>query len=48
MLTTDSKSDFDTTKKVAYIDADGFQVADEANKDKLNKPVKFEVPANKH
>jgi len=40
MLTEQSQSDFDNTKKAEYIDAEGFQVADEANKEKLNKPVK--------
>jgi hypothetical protein len=41
MLTEKSQSDFDNTKKAAYADLEGFAVADEANKDKLNRPVKI-------
>jgi len=39
MLTSESQSDFDNTKKAEYYDEEGFMVADEANKDKLAKPV---------
>jgi hypothetical protein len=42
MLTEDSKSDFDLTKKAAYYDEAGFGVADEGNKDKLKKPVRID------
>jgi hypothetical protein len=38
MLTDKSISDYDTTKKAEYYDAEGFNVADEKNKHKLNKP----------
>jgi hypothetical protein len=38
MLTEKSQSDFDNTKKAEYYDNEGFLVADEANKDKLNSP----------
>lgn len=38
MLTETSESDYDRTKKAEYYDADGFYVADEANKHKLSKP----------
>ena len=38
MLTCNSQSDYDQTKKAAYYDAEGFAVADEQNKDKLTKP----------
>jgi hypothetical protein len=41
MLTEDSMSDFDNTKKASYFDADGPNVADESNKDKLKRPVKI-------
>lgn len=39
MLTADSCSDYDHTKKAEYYDEDGFMVADEANKDRLAKPA---------
>ncbi len=38
MLTEKSMSDYDHTKKAEYYDAAGFNVADEKNKHKLNKP----------
>lgn len=38
MLTDKSQSDFNNTKKAEYYDAEGFMVADEANKHKLSKP----------
>lgn len=38
-VTTDSHSDFDLTKKAVYYDGAGEQIADEANKDKLKKPL---------
>jgi hypothetical protein len=38
MLTEKSLSDYDNTKKAEYYDAEGFTVADENNKHKLNKP----------
>lgn len=42
MLTGNSQSDYDTTKKAEYFDSEGFSVADEQNKHKLNKPEKLE------
>lgn len=39
MVTTNSQSDFDLTKKAKYYDELGTGVADEDNKDKLNKPA---------
>lgn len=38
MLTEKSLSDFNTTKKAEYFDADGFAVADKENKQKLANP----------
>lgn len=38
MLTENSQSDFDNTKKAEYYDCEGFCVADEQNKDKLKNP----------
>ncbi|MEI6702598.1 MAG: hypothetical protein WCL71_03560 [Deltaproteobacteria bacterium] len=38
MLTEESQSDFDNTKKAEYYDAEGFGVADAENKDKLKAP----------
>ena len=38
MLTSESLSDFDNTKKAEYYDAEGYAVADEQNKHKLNNP----------
>lgn len=38
-LNENSKSDFDLTKKADFFDEAGFEVADSANKNKLNKPV---------
>ena len=38
MLTKNSQSDYDSTKKAEYYDADGYSVADEANKNKLTRP----------
>lgn len=45
MLTTESGSDFNT-KKASYYDEEGYEVADEENKDKLKKPVKIEMDSN--
>lgn len=42
MLTKESSSDFDSTKKAEFYDEAGYQVADKANKDKLNSPKKIE------
>jgi hypothetical protein len=41
MLTPDSMSDFDSTKKAEYIDKESPLVADEANKSKLKKPERY-------
>lgn len=38
MLTSKSLSDFDNSKKAEFYDEDGFEVADEQNKDKLKTP----------
>ena len=38
MLSDQSQSDYDNTKKAEYYDALGFNVADEANKHKLQQP----------
>ena len=38
MLSEKSQSDYDNTKKAEYYDAEGYSVADEANKHKLNRP----------
>ena len=37
MLTAESRNDFNT-KKAEYYDEDGFSVADEQNKHRLNNP----------
>lgn len=37
MLTENSYSDTDTAKKAAFVEKDGFTVADAANKDKLKQ-----------
>lgn len=47
MLTEESMSDFDFTKKAAYYDEAGYAVADEANKHKLAKPRKLADDGNK-
>ena len=46
MLTDKSVSDFDSTKKAEYYDAEGFDVADTANKEKLQKPTPLEELLN--
>lgn len=38
MLSENSRSDYDNTKKAEYYDAAGYSVADEANKHKLKQP----------
>lgn len=38
MLTEKSVSDYNNTKKAEWYDADGFNVADHDNKDKLKNP----------
>ncbi|RTL07749.1 hypothetical protein EKK58_00990 [Candidatus Dependentiae bacterium] len=40
-LTEDSHSDFDTRKKVKFIDKEGFAVAGEGEKEKLASPTRF-------
>jgi hypothetical protein len=42
MLTKESISDFNNTKKAEYFDLEGFETADEANKNKLKSPQKIE------
>ncbi len=39
MITQDSHSDFNMTKKAKYYDELGTGIADEENKDKLNRPA---------
>ena len=39
VVTPESHSDFDLIKKAKYYDELGTAIADEANKDKLEKPV---------
>ena len=41
MVTTESRSDFDTTKKAEFYDEDGFEIADKENKDQLKTPKKI-------
>jgi len=38
-ITEETRSDFDSTKKVEFIDKEGFEVADKKNKNKLKNPV---------
>ena len=38
MITEESRSDFDTEKKAAYYDQEGYELADEQNKHKLKTP----------
>ena len=42
MLTDKSQSDYDKTKKAAYYDLDGYEVADEDNRHLLSKPAVIE------
>lgn len=37
-LTSESKSDFDSTKKAEFYDEDGFEIADAENKQNLKNP----------
>jgi hypothetical protein len=41
MLTNNSFSDFDKTKKAEWYDEEDFHVADEAHKKKLKKPKRI-------
>lgn len=41
MVTTDSKSDFDSSKKAEFYDEEGFAIADRENKDLLKSPKKI-------
>jgi hypothetical protein len=43
IVTRDSHSDFNRTKKAEYYDELGEAIADESNKGKLKKPVKIPV-----
>ena len=47
MVTEDSQSDFDLTKKAVYYDEDGYGIADEANKHLLAKPRKLKEDGNR-
>jgi hypothetical protein len=50
MVTENSQSDFDLTKKAKYYDEMGTGIADENNKDKLTKPaaiIDFEAVKHK-
>ena len=42
MVTPDSHSDFDSTKKAEYYDEEGTGIADESNKNKLRRPKRIE------
>jgi hypothetical protein len=42
VLNSESRSDFDSSKKAEYFDADGYEVADENNKENLKSPKKIE------
>jgi hypothetical protein len=46
MLTENSLSDYDSAKKAEYYDAEGYGVADEANKNKLAKPEPISIKDN--
>lgn len=48
MVTEDSMSDFDLTKKAVYYDEEGFGISDEANKHKLAKPQKLKDDGKRH
>lgn len=48
IVTKDSFSDFDSTKKAEYFDAEGDSIADKANKDKLKKPVEIKKANIEH
>ena len=41
MVTAESRSDFDATKKAEYYDAAGFEIADKENKEQLKSPRKI-------
>jgi hypothetical protein len=41
MVTKESRSDFDTTKKAEFYDEDGFEIADREHKDELKNPKKI-------
>lgn len=42
-LTENSHSDYDTRKKVKYVDKEGFTVAGEGEQEKLASPTKFKA-----
>ena len=42
MLSAESKSDYDNTKKAEYYDKEGYAVADKANMHKLKSPESVE------
>ena len=45
-VTTESRSDFDHTKKAEFYDEAGFAIADKKNVDKLKKPVRIAETPN--
>lgn len=45
-LTEESHSDFDTRKKVKYVDQAGFAVAGSEEKEKLASPTPFKAHSN--
>jgi hypothetical protein len=45
VVTENSRSDFDNSKKAEYYDEDGFNIADEKNKHLLETPKKIEQKA---
>ena len=46
-LNENSHSDFDTRKKVRYVDKDGYGVAGEGEKEKLANPTRFKTHSAK-
>lgn len=48
MLSSESQSDFDSTKKAEYYDLEGFCVADENNKEKLKKAERIDELNSAH
>lgn len=41
MITPETRSDFDATKKAEYYDEEGFELADRDNVDQLKKPKRL-------
>ena len=43
MLSDKSLSDFDKSKKAEWYDVEGYEIADDTNKDKLKNPKKIQT-----